>query len=212
MILDETFRDIIKGFFDHGIIQVNMQVPFVLASGKTSPVYLDHRRIFSVPDLRRKVLVRWAHLLNAEHRLSSEPKLVFAGTATAGIAPAFGLAEHFGAGFVYVRSKPKDHGTGGMVEGILPPGSNVVIVDDMVTTGGSLLKAVTALQEKGAQVRLATSVSRHELKQTEQNFAKSHVSLVSLFKTTDIFDTAYRMDILDSKALRAIMAWLHEQE
>ena len=205
---DLELNAVVKGFFEHKIIDVSVDKPFVLASGRESPVYIDHRRIFSVPQLRKKVAHMWAQKILETLRVPSDASLVVAGTATAGIAPAYALAEELNCRFVYVRSKPKDHGTAKIVEGVWTPGSKVIVVDDMVTTGGSLLDAVQKMREAQGQVLFASSITRHAFPATLEKFKSQQLDLVSLFKTTDLFDTAYKLNLLGSKELRAVMAWL----
>ncbi|MBX9704591.1 MAG: hypothetical protein K2X39_10600 [Silvanigrellaceae bacterium] len=208
MLIDKDTQEIIKFFFKYKIIQVNLNEPFKLSSGKTSPVYIDHRYIFSFPQLRKKIIEKWSELIkNSIQDFSSRP-LVFAGTATAGIAPAYALAEKCDAGFVYVRGKSKSHGLKSCIEGYFAPNSVFVVVDDMVTTGGSILNAVEKIQELSGQVILATSISRHDLKNTNYRFSQNALPLKSLFKTTDIFDAAYGMNLIDGKEMRAIMEWI----
>lgn len=205
--------DLVKGFFAHRIIEVNTRTPFVLASGKTSPVYFDHRRIFSLPKLRDAVVHAWAVKLSdalAAQGISSGSEIVLAGTATAGIAPAYALAQAMGCAFVYVRSKPKGHGQGRMVEGAFDEVAHrpMVVVDDMVTTGGSLLESVRALRAEGAMLCLATSITRHDFAATRTRFAESSLNLVTLFTTHEIFDTASRLGLLGGDDLRVMMSWL----
>lgn len=210
---DSLSNEVVTGFFEHRIVEVNLETPFVLASGRTAPVYIDHRRIFSVPDLRRKVARLWADRVRSA--LSSHPQagridasLVVAGTATAGIAPAYALAEELNCRFVYVRSKAKEHGTGQLVEGVWEPGSRVIVVDDMVTTGGSILEAARKLRDAKGTLLFASSITRHDFASTLERFKAERLELASVFKTTDVFDTAYRMNVIGSKEMRAVMAWL----
>ena len=205
---DVDLNSLVKGFFEHKIIEVSVDKPFVLASGRESPVYIDHRRIFSVPQLRKKVAHLWAQKILETLRVPSDTNLVVAGTATAGIAPGYALAEELHCGFVYVRSKPKEHGTAKVVEGVWTPGSRVLVVDDMVTTGGSILDAVQKIRDAQGQVVFASSITRHDFPATLDKFTAMHIDLVSVFKTTDIFDTAYKLNLLGSKEMRAVMGWL----
>lgn len=213
MTLSIELQDIIRGFFSEKIIQISINPLFKLASGKEAPLYLDHRKIFSHPKLRKKVVAAWATLLKSEPsilQVQSKNTLVFAGTATAGIAPAYALAEYFSAGFVYVRNKPKDHGLKSTVEGFLPSQAQVVVVDDMVTTGSSVLQAFDNLKQENAHVNLVTSISTHDIQKTTLTFENKQINLISLFKTRLIFESALNMNLLTEQEMRIATQWLDQ--
>jgi len=206
--------EIVAGFFRHRVALVNTSEPFRLASGALSPVYLDHRRIFSIPSLREKVALLWADVVRAEvgDASAAGADLVVAGTATAGIAPAYALASKLEARFVYVRSKAKEHGLGRMVEGVWTPGDGCIVVDDMVTTGGSLLEAALRLRDERGEPLLATSITRHDFPKTQQRFDKEGLPLVSCFTSRELFTLAARSGFLSEEDLATVLAWLNEQQ
>jgi orotate phosphoribosyltransferase len=208
MMSEQERRELVKLLFACRVVEVNVERPFVLASGKQSPVYLDHRRIFSHVELRRKTVAQWRQLLLDEGRGRISAETIIAGTASAGIAPAYALAEALGCSFVYVRDAAKGHGAGRRIEGIWSAAAKVIIVDDMVTTGGSLLQAASHLREEGAEVLFATSVSRHDFRATRANFQSQSMPLVSLFKTTEIFDAAHGAGLIGSREMRVVMDWM----
>lgn len=209
MIIDSEVQNIVKCFFEAKIIQISTQSTFKLTSGTNAPVYLDHRKIFSHNNLRKSLILKWAELLKNEVLDNLKPsQIVFAGTSTAGIAPAYALAEYFQSGFVYVRSKPKEHGLNSVIEGFIPSQAHIIVVDDMVTTGGSLLQACESIRSAGHQVLAATSISRHDLRKTNQAFLEKNVLLKSLFKTTDLFDIAYASSFVTGREMRVIMEWI----
>jgi orotate phosphoribosyltransferase len=219
---------VVAGFFEHGVALVNTQTPFTLASGASSPVYLDHRRVYSVPGLRDDLTSLWAarvreglvHLLGhlspgsaaqGDDHLGVVPPLadvVVAGTATAGIAPAYALASALGARFAYVRAKPKAHGLGRLVEGVWNGGEACIVVDDMVTTGGSLLEAAAALRAEGARVLFATSITRHAFSATQARFAAAGLALESCFTSRSLFTLAAEGGFLSTADLATVLAWL----
>lgn len=210
MILDSDIHDIVRGFIETKVMQISTNPMFKLTSGKESPVYLDHRKIFSHVTLRRKIIHKWAHFLKAEFNgvFENGNNIVFAGTATAGIAPAYALAEYFNCGFVYVRSKPKQHGLASVIEGSLPTNASVIVVDDMITTGGSVIQAVEYVRMESVKNIFVTSISTHNLKKANDAFAANHVLARSLFKTTDLFDVAYAKEFITGKEMKMIMEWL----
>ncbi|BBH53498.1 orotate phosphoribosyltransferase [Fluviispira sanaruensis] len=209
MILNSDIQEIIQGFFEAKVIQIKTNPMFKLTSGKESPVYIDHRKIFSHPQLRRKVIKALAESLLAQYaKQFSQDNVVFAGTATAGIAPAYALADYFNSGFVYVRSKAKAYGLNSVIEGFIPSEAHVIVVDDMVTTGGSILQACEHVRNDGFQILTAVSLSQHSLKKMIEKFTLANVSLHSLFKTTDIFDIAYGKNLITGREMKLIMEWL----
>jgi orotate phosphoribosyltransferase len=214
MKITPSKKEIIKGFFEAKVVQINTNQLFKLSSGKESPIYLDHRKIFSYPSLRKLVVEEWANLLKFEYKsyFEKEKNIVFAGTATAGIAPAYALAEYFSAGFIYVRNKAKEHGLKSTIEGVIPRMANIIVIDDMVTTGGSILHSAENLRNEGYNILTSSSISYHNLSKTMNLFRSKNINLLSIFKTTDILDLAYGMNFIDDKELARIMEWIHNLE
>lgn len=208
MTSNQCKRDIVKGFFEHGVVKINTSVPFVLASGQTSPVYFDHRRIFSQVQLRRLVVKTWAVELLNEFEKRSIRNVSFAGTATAGIAPAFALADYLESSFVYVRSNRKSHGTGQLVEGIIRQGESLVVVDDMVTTGGSLVAACENLRDEGNIPVLATAITSHDRSDSVKNFQRAEVPFFSLFKSREIFSIACQQGLVSEQEEKSVLQWI----
>lgn len=206
---------IIRGFFQARVLQINVQQPFVLSSGKSAPMYLDHRLIFSEPALRRLVVQEWCQALSAAYpeltASAGRGLVVFAGTATAGIAPAYALAEAFSCGFVYVRSKAKEHGLKSSIEGHIPPGASVIVVDDMVTTGGSVLAAAEQIRQAGHAVLACTCISSHHLEGAQRAFRRHSLPLVHLFTTPNLIETACQQGLLDQKDKEPVLQWLAAQ-
>ena len=206
MSLTSEHIGIIKEFFLNSIIDVNTKNPVTLASGLKSPIYFDHRKIFSLPKLRNQVLSLWAHQLkeildrhiaqntNLE-KSNFEDSFFVAGTATAGIAPGFGLAQMLNLPFVYVRSEPKKHGLGNAIEGVLPKqNQKAIVIDDMVTTGGSVLKVVEILKQNKFSIALTSCISRHENPKTERTFANLGLTLHSLFLSSQFFREEFKFN------------------
>lgn len=207
---DGRIAAIVDLFFNHGIVKVDTAQPFTLSSGAQSPIYLDHRRAFSDPKLRRLLVSAWADRLEPELKKANvSPKnVVCVGTATAGIAPAMALALHWDTSFVYVRQKPKGHGLQQMVEGIFEPSRPHLVIDDMLTTGQSLWKTVEVLRALETRIAFATTVTSHGVAHAHQLFDFAQVPFASLLKTSDILMTAQDLGLLSQSDLRSVMAWL----
>jgi len=206
-----TLDDMIQGFFEHKIVEINIKNPFLLASGRTSPVYLDHRKIFSHPKLRTGVLQLWSRTLLSYLPPNCDPSTVaIVGTATAGIAPAFGLSTLWNCAFAYVRSQSKGHGLKNTIEGVIPAGAPVIVVEDMVTTGGSVLKACNDVRAAGGNLLFATCISQHRRTETDVLFIENKLSLVNLIKTDLLFEGAQRMNIISTEEAQVVARWLAE--
>ena len=137
-----------KNLLDINAVTLKPDEPFTWASGLHSPIYTDNRLTISYPYVRRNIAVGMTELI--KHHLSNVD--VIAGVATAGIPHAAYVAERLQKPLIYVRSKPKDHGRGKQIEGVLKEGQKVVVIDDLLSTGGSALKAVEAVKAAGGDV------------------------------------------------------------
>ncbi|NBX16157.1 MAG: hypothetical protein EBR09_02200 [Proteobacteria bacterium] len=214
MTTEQSFvlSSIVDLFFSHGVMKVDSSFPFVLSSGAKAPIYLDHRRAFTNPRLRKQLVGAWANGLEAELKTLGyrAAEVVCVGTATAGIAPAMALACQFGCEFLYVRQKPKGHGLQQMIEGEFDHRKPHVIVDDMLTTGQSLLKSVEALRQCEARLILATTVTSHAIPSAHRRFDELNLRFKSLFETQSILTAAQSLGLISQADLRIVMGWLEE--
>ena len=157
-------------------VKVQPTAPFTWASGWKSPFYCDNRKTLSYPDLRSFVKDNLVNLVKANFPEAD----AVAGVATGAIAQGALVADALGLPFCYVRSKAKDHGMGNLIEGTLPEGSKVVVVEDLISTGGSSLKAVEALRAAGFEVVGMVAAYTYGFPIAEQAFAEANVKLVTL--------------------------------
>lgn len=157
-------------------IKLQPQEPFTWASGWHSPFYCDNRQTLSYPDIRSFVKIRMAHEV-MEH--FAEANCV-AGVATGGIPQGALVADMLGLPFLYIRSKAKDHGMGNLIEGRLPEGAKVVVIEDLISTGGSSLKAVEAIRQAGAEVVGMVASYTYGFPVAEEAFREANVELVTL--------------------------------
>jgi orotate phosphoribosyltransferase len=208
--ISQQLQSIVDYFFIEKVMQVDAGRPFVLSSGLPSPVYLDHRRAFTNPQLRQRLTQAWAEQIEIQLKeMKLKPQnVVCAGTATAGIAPAMALADYWNASFIYVRQKPKEHGTQQLVEGAFEPSRPHLVIDDMLTTGQSLMRAVDGLKQSGAKVVCATTVTSHGLAIAEAQLKEHSLPYVSLFKTPQILEIAQGLGLISQADLRTVSEWL----
>jgi len=157
-------------------IKLQPNEPFTWASGWKSPVYCDNRKALSFPELRSYVKLELTHAVLSNF---SEATAV-AGVATGAIAQGALVADELNLPYVYVRGKAKDHGMGNLIEGELPKGAKVVVVEDLISTGGSSLKAVNALREAGYEVVGMVASFTYGFPVAQQAFADAGVTLATL--------------------------------
>lgn len=159
--------------------QINTETPFKWASGKVMPYYCDNRLLLSSAEARSQVIENFLKKIN---NLPSKPDCIV-GVATAGIPWGAIIADKLNISFAYVRSKPKDHGLKKLIEGQLNPGQNVVVIEDLISTGKSSIEAANVLRDFGVNVLTILSIFSYELPEAEFNFIQSgfnHDSLTTL--------------------------------
>ena len=167
-------------------IKLNPKNPFTWASGWQSPIYCDNRLILSFPMIRNYVRDEFAK--NIEKQFGKPD--VIAGVATGAIGIGILVAESLGLPFVYVRPEPKKHGRQNQVEGFLEKGQNVVIVEDLISTGNSSLLAVEALRAAGANVKGMVAVFTYGFDVAETNFKNANVDLFTLSNYPNLLNLA----------------------
>lgn len=196
-------KELAKSLMDIHAILLRPDQPFTWASGWHSPIYCDNRRILSHPQLRSKV-AGW--LAEKAMELYPEAEIV-AGVATGAIAHGVLAADRMGKPFVYVRPKPKDHGTGSQIEGELQPGKKVVVIEDLISTGMSSLAAVKALRDAGAEVLGMVAIFTYGFDISVQRFAEENVELTTLSNYSALVETAGETGYISPAAKDLLHEW-----
>lgn len=196
-------KKLAKALMDIKAVLLRPQEPFTWASGWHSPIYCDNRRILSHPELRAQV-AQW--LADKAMELYPEAEVV-AGVATGAIAHGALAADRMQKPFVYVRPKPKDHGTGSQIEGELAPGKKVVVIEDLISTGMSSLAAVKALRDAGAQVLGMVAIFTYGFDLAAQRFAEDKVRLDTLSNYSALVDVASETGYISSAAKSLLHEW-----
>lgn len=177
--------------------------PFTWASGWKSPFYCDNRKTLSYPGLRSFVKIELARMIAEEF-----PKATaVAGVATGAIAQGALVADELGMPFAYVRSKAKDHGMQNLIEGTLPEGAKVIVVEDLISTGGSSLKAVEALRAAGFEVVGMVASYTYGFPVAEQAFAEAGVRLVTLTNYEAVRDVALETGYIEQNHVALLNEW-----
>lgn len=177
--------------------------PFTWASGLKSPIYCDNRLTISYPSVRKGIYEGMTAIIKQYYGEAQ----VIAGTATAGIPHAAWVAEALGLPMIYVRSKPKDHGQGKQIEGVLRPGQKVVVIDDLLSTGGSVLKAVHAVQAAGAEVLGVVAVFSYELAAATHNFSDEQLSFHTVTNYSTLIEVAKDNGDITDAELASLKEW-----
>ncbi|MFC2123313.1 orotate phosphoribosyltransferase [Bacteroidota bacterium] len=199
----ETARDVALELLKINAIRLNPEDPFTWASGWRSPIYCDNRLSLSYPELRSVIKKKLVDLINKEY-----PDVqVIAGVATAGIPQGALVADELEVPMIYVRSEPKGHGLTNQIEGKVDPGQRVVVVEDLISTGGSSLKAVTALKEAGFEVLGMVAIFTYGFIQSEERFMKEQVSCYCLSDYSSMLEVALDSNYISSRQLEILKRW-----
>jgi orotate phosphoribosyltransferase len=200
--------DTLKNLFARELLEaraVKLQPnePFTWASGWHSPIYTDNRKTLSFPRLRSMVKLALANAV-MEHFMEAD---TVAGVATGAIAQGALVADELALPYIYVRPKPKDHGMGNQIEGQLKDGARVVVVEDLISTGGSSLKAVDALRKAGADVVGMVASFTYGFPVAEEAFRQAGVKLITLTDFQHVIAEAAKTGYVSTEDLELLARW-----
>jgi len=184
-------------------IKLNADKPFTWSSGWKSPIYCDNRLSLSYPAIRSAIKKALADVI----RKNFTSVEAIAGVATAGIPQGALVADALELPFLYVRSKPKDHGMENLIEGRIAKGQKVVVVEDLISTGGSSLKVVEALRQAGAEVLGMVSIFTYGFDHAAANFQAANVPLISLSDFSYLLSLALDKKYINEEQLLSLKAW-----
>ena len=184
-------------------IKLQPSNPFTWASGWKSPIYCDNRKLISYPRIRTFIKIELSRLI-----IENFPEVdAIAGVATGAIAPGALVADALGLPFVYIRSTPKDHGLESLIEGELKPGSKVVVVEDLVSTGSSRLKAVEAIRRDSSDVIGMVANFTYGFPIATEKFNAAGVKLLTLTNYDAVLTEALRIDYIAESDLETLQEW-----
>ncbi len=184
-------------------IKLNPSKPFLWASGWHSPIYCDNRLTLSFPAIRNYIRDEFSKQIES---LYGKPDVI-AGVATGAIGIGILVAEELGLPFVYVRPEPKKHGRQNQIEGFLQKGQNVVVVEDLISTGNSSLLAVEALREAGANVKGMVAIFSYGFDVATENFATANVSLNTLSNYENLLNLAVEKKYITEEEQITLQEW-----
>lgn len=201
-------KQIAKDLLSIKAVELSPSKPFTWASGIKSPIYCDNRLTISYPEIRKHI----AEGISEQIKENYPEVQVIAGTATAGIPHAAWVSELLNLPMIYVRSKPKDHGQGKQIEGILHQNDKVVVIDDLMSTGGSVLKVVDVVQQSGADVLGVAGIFSYQLSQLASNFKKADILYTTITNYSELIDVALEQNYIDNNQREILAQWRQDPE
>jgi orotate phosphoribosyltransferase len=195
-------KDVAQRLLQIKAIKLSPQNPFTWASGLKSPIYCDNRIVLSYPEHRTAVINAFA-----ENSVPYQSFDLIAGVATAGIAHGALLAEKLNAPFIYVRSKAKAHGRQNQIEGELKEGAKVLVIEDLISTGGSSIAAVEALRDAGANVVGTMAIFTYGFDKAQKTFDDANCPFSTLSNYATLLEVAQEMDYISSEEVELLKKW-----
>ncbi|MCX8081050.1 MAG: orotate phosphoribosyltransferase [Bacteroidia bacterium] len=184
-------------------VVIRPENPFRWSSGIISPIYCDNRKTLSYPKIRTSIRNAFVEIISHEF---GKPDVI-AGVATGGIAQGALVAQEMGLPFVYVRPEPKKHGMENSVEGYLHSGQSVVVVEDLISTGGSSLKAIQALKENGGLVKGLVAIFTYGFQDATENFKKENVIFHTLTDYASLLKVALEKNYINDHQFQILQDW-----
>ncbi|MBI2545632.1 orotate phosphoribosyltransferase [Candidatus Woesearchaeota archaeon] len=189
-------------------VTLNPGKPYTFVSGIRSPIYCDNRLILSYPEKRAAIINAFSELIK-RNKLGCD---IIAGVATSGIPFAALLAEKLGKPMVYVRPDAKKHGKGNMIEGRVEQGKKALVVEDLISTGGSSLAVVEALREAGVRVAECLAIFTYTFKKAADNFEEHNCKLYTLADFPNLIKVAAKQGYIKESELQHVLSWSRNPE
>lgn len=202
-IVENRSEQVASHLLEIGAVALRPQEPFTWTSGIKSPIYCDNRLTMAFPAVRNYIAEVFAELI----RTSYPDAEVIAGTATAGIPHAAWVADKLGLPMAYIRDKAKGHGKQNQIEGLITPGQKVVVIEDLISTGGSSIKAAQAVQEAGGLPLAVLAIFSYELDRAVEAFAAAKLPLQSLSNYSTLIDVALAQGKIAESDVALLQSW-----
>jgi orotate phosphoribosyltransferase len=201
--LNELAKQIAASLLKIEAVALRPHQPFTWTSGIKSPIYCDNRLTMSFPEIRDLIASGFATLIQEKYPDAE----VIAGTATAGIPHAAWVADKLGLPMIYIRDKAKGHGKENQIEGMLREGQKVVVIEDLISTGGSSLKAALAVNEAGGQALGVVAIFTYQLDKAIQSFKEAGMPLQALTNYTVLLEEAVELGKIQEADLELLQSW-----
>ena len=189
-------------------VKLQPNQPFTWASGWSSPIYCDNRKTLSYPAIRTHIRQGYAEAILEQF---GKPDAI-AGVATGGIAQGALVAQELGIPFIYVRSSAKGHGLGNQIEGHFEKGQKIIVIEDLISTGGSSLTAVKALRDAGCDVRGLIAIFTYGFDIAVKNFQEAECPFVTLTDYDHLIDQALKLEYINDSDIQSLKKWKSSPE
>lgn len=204
MIIDQTFsKEIALDLLNINAVILRPNDPFTWSSGWNSPIYCDNRLTLRYPKIRKKIAQKFVEFISEKYSDVD----VITGTATAGIPHAAWVAENMDKPMSYVRAKAKAYGLGNQIEGGIQKGESTVVIEDLISTGGSAISVVEALQFIGADIEAVLSIFTYGFDKAVKRFEKADVPMFTLTDYSTLIDVASENDFVNESDLETLSEW-----
>lgn len=206
--MEEMQIEVAKRLLAIDTIKIQPETPFTWASGWKAPIYCDNRKVLSFPETRSFICRQFIKLIREKYPNAE----AIAGVATGAIAHGVLVAEALGLPFIYVRAKPKGHGLENLIEGDVQPGTKVVIIEDLVSTGSSSLAAAEAVRNYGAEVLGMLAIFTYNFSLATRNFEAAGIELTTLSNYNLLLKLAHESGEITDKQLESLNNWRKSPE
>lgn len=201
--MSSSEKQIAKYLLETKAVFLNPKDPFTWASGIKSPIYCDNRVLLSFPSIRSKVIDAFVEIIKKNY-----PNVdCIAGVATAGIPHAALISDRMGLPMIYIRSSAKDHGLSKQIEGKFNPGAKIVVIEDLISTASSSLKALEALANEDVEVLGLAAIFTYGLDKAKQNLENANVEAVTLSNYEALIDVALEEKYIEESDLKTLQNW-----
>jgi orotate phosphoribosyltransferase len=209
MIIEESFAsELALDLLRINAVVLRPNAPFTWSSGWRSPIYCDNRLTLRHPEIRKKIAQRFVDFINQEYPRTD----IITGTATAGIPHAAFAAEALNKPMAYVRAKAKAYGLGNQIEGGIQKGESTIIIEDLISTGGSALSVVEALRLIDSDVQCVLSIFTYGFDKATRQFEEADIPLYTLTDYTTLIEVAQAHDYVSEQDIEALSAWRKQPE
>lgn len=201
-------KELVKDLLRIKAVSLSPNKPYTWASGLKSPIYTDNRLTVAYPEIRQNI----AKLLGKKIQENFPDATVIGGVATAGIPHATSVSNVLNLPLSYIRPKPKKHGRGRQTEGRCEPGDKLVLIDDLISTGGSILEAAKAAEKEGMEICGTASIFSYGLPQADANFKNAGIQLVSLVTFSELIEISEDLGYINDQELQLLKDWYKNPE
>jgi len=208
IIMENLEKRVAAALLDVKAVELNTEEPFTWASGLKSPIYCDNRKLLSYPTVRTFIADRLEEVIREQFKKVD----VIAAVATGAIAIGAIVAEKMGLPLIYIRPKPKDHGTGSQIEGVFEKGANIVVIEDLISTGMSSLAAAQAVSQQGGLVEGMVAIFSYNFTKARKAFEMANITLYTLTDYDTLIQVAGESSYISEEEMSVLRDWRFKPE